>query len=194
MQCKVDGCGRAAMYRVQAVCQKHYFRFMRNGTYSLVGPRDRHGNPVVRQARRSNAKGYVMLYEPTHPLAMKDGYVYEHRKIVFDRDGQNLPACEICAAPTSWDSCHIDHRDEVVTNNEPANLRPLCRGCNTSRTERATIIKYEHGGRLMSLAQWAKEPGVAVGLPHLRRRIKAGMAIGDALYAKNKTHPRGPQA
>lgn len=36
MKCKIDGCNREAMYKADCVCQMHYFRFMRNGTYDLL--------------------------------------------------------------------------------------------------------------------------------------------------------------
>lgn len=182
MLCCVAECGREAQYKGKQLCQKHYFRLWRNGHYEKL--------PTSRQIRRPNAKGYVALFEPTHPLAMKDGYVYEHRKVVFARYGDNLPPCEICGAPTNWATCHIDHRDEVVTNNEQANLRPLCRGCNTSRTERVTTVKYTHAGLTMTLAQWAEHPGVTVGYARLRGRVKSDMPIEEALFAPNKTHPK----
>ena len=35
MKCKIDGCTQNARYKKDQVCQKHYFRFMRYGTYEL---------------------------------------------------------------------------------------------------------------------------------------------------------------
>ena len=70
MKCKIDGCTQNARYKKDQVCQKHYFRFMRYGTYELTS---------VRKYRIENPAGYQKIYEPSHFLAGKDGYVYEHR-------------------------------------------------------------------------------------------------------------------
>lgn len=189
MLCKIDGCGRDAMYKEQQVCQKHYFRFMRYGTYDLVGPRNREKKPVVRRYRLVNPAGYQKLYEPLHKLANSDGYCYEHRFIIYNIYGENLPDCELCGAPTDWRTCHIDHKDEDVTNNSVDNLRPVCRGCNTGRTERSTTPRFEINGRSLTLTQWAKEPGVTVTRAQAKRRLDSGLSIEDALYYPNLTHP-----
>ena len=73
MKCHVDGCDRDAMYTKQAVCQKHYFRFMRNGTYGLL-PKKHH---------YKDARGYERVIEPDHPLADSTGAVWLHRRIVY---------------------------------------------------------------------------------------------------------------
>jgi hypothetical protein len=31
-----------------------------------------------------NINGYIQIFEPTHPLSCKNGYVLEHRKILYD--------------------------------------------------------------------------------------------------------------
>lgn len=41
-------------------------------------------------SRLTNADGYIQIYEPTHPLAFKNGYVLEHRKVWFE-SGRELP-------------------------------------------------------------------------------------------------------
>lgn len=130
MRCSIENCSRPVMYKARGICQVHYFRFMRNGHYELVRA------PRV-QFRRVNAVGYVQVYDKGHPLAMVDGFVYEHRAVVYARYGDDLPPCELCGKAINWATCHVDHRDDSVDNNESSNLRPLCAGCNTSRTPRS---------------------------------------------------------
>lgn len=180
MKCKIDGCERDVMYKSQQVCQRHYFRFMRYGTYDLTM------HPA--KYRISNPAGYQKIYVGSHELGVNNGYIYEHRKIVFDVYGFNLPPCEICGKETLWETCHIDHIDKDVTNNSIENLRPVCRGCNTSRTERSSIEKYEIDGVSKSLTEWSKEDGVTVGRAQVLNRLKSGMTIEEALFSKNITH------
>lgn len=189
MICKIEGCGRDAMYKTQQVCQKHYFRKMRYGTYELVGPRNADGSPAIRKYRTSNPAGYQKLYEPSHKLANSDGYCYEHRLVIYLVYGENLPDCEICGKPTDWRTCHIDHKDNDVTNNLLENLRPVCRGCNTGRSERSTTARYEIDGRFLTVTEWSKQPFVTVTRAQIKRRLDSGMNIKDALYYPNLTHP-----
>lgn len=54
------------------------------------------GRPMDRQAKRCAAcsgygrkrhhmpSGYVRVWEPGHPMGMADGYVLEHRKVIYD--------------------------------------------------------------------------------------------------------------
>jgi 5-methylcytosine-specific restriction endonuclease McrA len=170
------------MYAKKCLCQMHYFRFMRHSDYGV------HREPR-KQLVRSNAKGYVMLYAPEHPLAMRDGFVYEHRFMVYARYGDELPDCELCGAHTFWSTCHIDHRDDVVTNNEHSNLRPLCRGCNVSRSGRPSTKRYAAHGVAMTLTEWAEAPGVPVGRAQIAKRLKSGWPVERALFGPNKTHP-----
>lgn len=123
MDCVIPECDRSADYKKQQVCQKHYFRFMRNGSYE----------PRQRKYRIQNPAGYQKLSESNHPLANKDGYVYEHRFVVYNHYGTDLPSCELCGKATDWETCHIDHKDNDVSNNLLGNLRPVCRPCNTMR-------------------------------------------------------------
>jgi 5-methylcytosine-specific restriction endonuclease McrA len=191
MDCKAEGCGQPARYKEAGLCQKHYFRLRRYGTTDLVGPRKKGGVPTTRTMRKENAKGYQLIFDAEHPLAMKDGYVYEHRAVVYAAFGDTLPACEMCGAATDWETCHVDHRDEDVRNNEPGNLRPVCPGCNTSRTERSTIPKFTLGELTLSLAEWAKQPGVTVGPRRLKARLDSGLSLEAVLYSPNLTHPKG---
>ncbi|QIA76155.1 HNH endonuclease signature motif containing protein [Rodentibacter caecimuris] len=189
MKCKIDGCDREARYKADCVCQKHYFRFMRNGTYDLL-PKP------TRQYRRSNMKGYQLLFEPRHPLAMSDGYVYEHRLVVYSIYGDKLPHCQFCGSQLTWHNCHVDHIDNDIANNKPSNLRPICRGCNVMRSH-SLIPKYTHKGHstitfngvTMTANEWARQDRVTVAGNTILNRIKAGWSIESALFSPSMTHP-----
>jgi hypothetical protein len=185
VKCKIEGCNRVVRYKGKQLCQMHYFRIMRNGFSDLL--------PKVRKYRIQNPAGYQKIYEPKHRLANSDGYVYEHRFMVFERYGECLPRCEICGKPTCWETCHIDHIDNDVTNNALGNLRPLCRGCNTFRNypEQHTISGRHgiaYGGLTMTAAEWARQPGVNVCRATILNRLAQGMGMHEALHAPKKTH------
>lgn len=67
-----------------------------------------------RKGPHLNAKGYVVLYEPDHPMAMKTGYVLEHRKVAAEMVGRMLQPDEV-----------VHHRNEIKTDNRPENLAVL---------------------------------------------------------------------
>lgn len=189
MKCKVEGCDRECThYPGKGICQMHYFRMMRFGTYELT-------KKGKRQARSHNSKGYQMLFLPDHPLAMANGSVYEHRKVVYDRHGENLPPCELCAKSVNWKTVHIDHIDDSVDNNEPANLRVLCRACNTMRArvhipqhtvKRRHAITFE--GITKTATEWARDPRVRVAGNTIVLRLKKGMTVEQALFGDKATH------
>lgn len=84
--CSIDGCDHKIYYAERQICQMHYFRFMRNGTYEKI----KQG-----KNRTQNQVGYQMIPNSKHPLAMKNGYVYEHRMVFFD-SGKFNGKCEVC--------------------------------------------------------------------------------------------------
>jgi len=57
-------------------------------------------------------KGYKMIYLPNHPLAQKDGYIYEHRLVAQDRLFTGLI---------------VHHRNHNKVDNRPENLEVLTR-------------------------------------------------------------------
>lgn len=183
MRCIAESCDRPAQYKKAGLCQKHYFRLRRNGTTET---KSRSVKPRI-----VTPNGYVSIYAPEHPLCSgKHPRVFEHRLVMFADIGFSPISCEICSAPESWSTCHVDHKDDNRQNNDRSNLRITCRGCNTSRSKRATTAIYEHNGVRLSAADWAKQPGVNVTAHHLRVRISLGMPIEQALYEPNKTHKK----
>lgn len=186
MKCKVDGCDQEVRYKEKQVCQKHYFRMMRNGSYELMARTRRYRVTMP-------GKGYQRLYEPQHPLSDNQGTVAEHRMVVFSRYGTVLPDCEICGKPTNWESCHIDHKDNDATNNRIENLRPLCSGCNTWRTypEQHTLRRNHaitFNGETKTPQEWSRDPRVNLSGRQIVVRKMNGMSDYDALFTPKRTH------
>ncbi len=189
MTCKIEGCDRYADYKAQQVCQKHYFRFMRYGTYDLS--RKVHPNGSTRVYRRTTPNGYEKLYEPEHQLANSDGYVYEHRKVFFEQIDSNPDSCEMCGNPVDWSTCHIDHKDNDKSHNLKENLRCLCRACNVFRAHTSTSMGARfltHDGKTMTAGSWSRQPGVNVCGGTITRRKQMGMSDHQALFAEKGTH------
>lgn len=189
MKCKVEGCDRECKhYPGKGVCQMHYFRMMRYGTYELT-------KVGKGKERTSNAKGYQMLKLPNHPLAMANGSVYEHRKVIYDRYGDALPPCEKCGKAVTWKTAHIDHIDEVVDNNDESNLRVLCRACNVMRS-RVHIPEHTKKGRssitlngvTKTASEWSRDPRVNIAANTILFRLRNGMSPEEALFTPKITH------
>lgn len=186
-KCHVEGCNREVMYKSQQVCQMHYFRFMRTGSYEK--------RESIRKPRIIQSGGYAKLYLPEHPLASKSGYVYEHRKLMYDKYGDDLPDCEICGAFCDWKPyhTHIDHIDKNKLNNTEQNLRVLCNACNTRRDfppahERKNCMAITLDGVTMTPHEWSRVEGVTVNSRTISRRIKAGMDAKEAIFKPSKTY------
>jgi hypothetical protein len=183
MICKINKCGRDATYFQQQVCQKHYFRFMRNGSYDL---------PIkTNKYRVSNPAGYQKVREPDHPLANGYPYVYEHRVVLYNYLNGKISCCELCGDSITWESCHVDHKDCDVTNNEVSNLRATCRPCNVYRGHTPTSMGKSLltvDGRTLSAQAWARQEGVVVSGATIRRRKSMGMSDYDSVFSPRITH------
>jgi hypothetical protein len=56
-------------------------------------------------------RGYIAIFEPTHPNARKDGYVAEHIKVMAAKLGRPLQPFE-----------EVHHKNGVRHDNRPENL------------------------------------------------------------------------
>lgn len=187
--CSVQGCERSANYKKDMICQMHYFRRMRNGSFNLKETK------CERQGYLEHSNGYRLIKMPGHPLARKCGAIFQHRAVAFEKYGWDIPPCEFCGASSDWFTrkTHIDHIDEDRTNNSPENLRVLCNPCNTKRTEKIHH-KYDHctavtiDGVTKTPTEWSRHPGVQVSAVAIRHRLSKGYSHRDAVYAPKKTH------
>lgn len=184
MKCHIDGCNRDARYKGKALCQMHYFRFRRNGHVKPKKPR---------RYRFSNARGYQYIFEPFHPLAHKNGYVPEHRFVLYAKLDGEIKPCEICGIELTWTSCCVDHIDNDRTNNSPDNLRPACMNCNAERGftppstwSRTTTLT--HDGITLTPTEWARDPRIKVCAATIRRRKQMGDSDYVALFGAKLTH------
>lgn len=194
MECRVEGCLNKVRYKSQSLCQAHYHRMWRNGTLETKAEKRKRETGATRNIRVvMPGKGYVHIYSPDHPLRMAGGYVAEHRMVVYEIYGDKLPPCELCGKSINWKTCHIDHIDECVSNNDPSNLRPLCRNCNVRRNypEQHTFSGRSSiaiNGVTKTAREWVRELGLNISSATVLRRIRAGYSGVDALFSEKKTH------
>jgi hypothetical protein len=111
--CTIGECWRPVLAR--SMCPTHYARWWRTGD-----PENSHqGDPAFKTPKPVNRKpklrtdGYRSVYEPSHPLAHADGYVLEHRKIVYDA-GIPVP-----------DGFHVHHLNGDKLDNRLENLEVI---------------------------------------------------------------------
>jgi HNH endonuclease len=88
-------------------CQGHWRQLREKRT--LAPLRERRGWHLDR--------GYVVIFEPTHPNARKDGYVAEHIKVMAARLGRPLARHE-----------EVHHKNGIRHDNRPENLELWARG------------------------------------------------------------------
>lgn len=69
---------------------------------------------AARQRRTTNLGGYVLIWAPDHPLAMKAGYVLEHRLVAMNMLGRPLLKGEV-----------VHHKNGVKADNRPENLEVM---------------------------------------------------------------------
>ena len=129
------------------------------------------GSPNYSAKRRVRPDGYVDLYRPGHPLARRDGYVFEHRLVLFEagvaipprfqvhhRNGvrddnrlENLGVIRIDAHTrlhaVASRKTHCPHDHEYTEANTYWDRRGWrrCRACNRDRARARVHAVAEHG-------------------------------------------------
>jgi len=186
MICHFDGCNKKARSKSSGICEMHYYRMRRNGSYNL--PHKEKPNETV-----ISSNGYVRKYMENGHNLTNYKWIYEHRLVAYEKYGDNLPDCELCGVQLGWSNAHIDHIDENKQNNNADNLRPLCSICNTRRNyplEHLCSRKHPitFNGKTQTAAGWARENNVYVNSSTIHRRMKSGMSVEESLFSPPKTH------
>lgn len=148
--CIVECCTRPTKSR--GLCNTHYVRQYRTGTTASDTPiRTWIAQPDVDGT--VNTTGYVITFDPRHPLAGATGLVSAHRVALYAKLGPGAHNCHWCAKRLYWrvastgpDAICTDHLDFCRTNNDPANLVPVCRACSSARTRRSLRVSLPSAG------------------------------------------------
>lgn len=79
--CSVDGC--EAKHYCKGLCSPHYSKLLSYGdplaVRAAIG-----GGAAAYGSGRSESSAYVRIWSPGHPLAKRDGYVFEHHLVVWN--------------------------------------------------------------------------------------------------------------
>lgn len=122
--CCVKHCKDVVRSRNAGMCEKHYGRRRRG----VCIADDR---PIV--GRYLTGDGYIRVLNRAHPLAAKNGHVFEHRLVAYDQHSGVCPPCYWCSLSLEWASAVIDHFNENKSDNSPGNLLVACSPCNRAR-------------------------------------------------------------
>lgn len=88
----------------------------------------------MRHNKPRNTTTYLKLVSHGHPIAQKDGKVYEHRFNLYQKIGGGNHKCHHCGNLLTWGiDLLVDHIDSDKWNNCTNNLVPSCKGCNSFR-------------------------------------------------------------
>lgn len=131
--CSVDGCGRGKY--AKQLCVMHYNRLKSSGS---VGRAER----SVREngAGSINGDGYLVIRNPSHPLATSQGKLLVHRAVLYNALGAGPHPCHWCGVRLPWqgrsaaECINVDHLDFNRLNNSRENLVAACLHCNSKRT------------------------------------------------------------
>jgi hypothetical protein len=119
--CAVEGCERRAQSR--GWCVMHYERWVAHGDLAATRVYRVGGGPRLAE------NGYVYIFRPEHPLAHADGYVAQHRMVVYDAGIE---------VPDGYTVHHVNHNR---VDNRLENLRVMTGSEHASHhiEERGTV-------------------------------------------------------
>jgi hypothetical protein len=124
--CDFPGC--AKRHFALGYCQGHW-RQLRLGR-ALTPLREKLGRHIDR--------GYVLVFEPKHPNARKDGYVAEHIKVMAAKLGRPLHRFE-----------EVHHKNGIRHDNRPDNLELWARSMQPPGARVSDLI--DHAVRILTL-------------------------------------------
>lgn len=181
--CMINGCAKPARSSGATLCEMHYYRVRRTGKSKLT-----------ERTRSLHSNGYVRIKAYGHPVSWDSGWAYEHRVKFYDHCGGHVSHCELCGYGIDWGSCHIDHINEIKTDNRLENLRPLCAACNMTRNgakdrgSRKRSMEIEVFGQTMTTRECVDLFGLDIDVSTIQRRLKAGHSGFVAAFAAKVTH------
>lgn len=191
--CTIDGCNAVACRDMDTICEAHYMRRRRHGSFEVV-------SQVIDGPIIHSGGGYLLEYLPNHPLrTSKSARVYQHRAVYYDAFGAGPFACHCCGKPVSWIDMHVDHLNDIVTDNRIENLAPACAVCNQRRgrhkmtsKSRASAVQLSAHGMSMCKAEWSKHLGIS--RESIDDRLRRGASLDDALTPRRgKSGPKSKQ-
>lgn len=89
-------------------------RFCSRACYTMAAPKRKAGHLHNGRPAIIDNRGYVRVYEPSHPAAYKNGQVFEHRLVIENFLGRRLRTDE-----------HVHHVNSDKTDNRLENLLVL---------------------------------------------------------------------
>lgn len=127
-------------------CKPHCNRLAHNKDLGTANIKDKSKSGLG----NVTAKGYRKHYNPTHPLANKNGTVLEHRAVLYSELGSGRQNCHWCNDSLKWNvDLTVDHIDFDKLNNDKDNLVASCQSCNSRRFN--ALIRYIVGNKLVDL-------------------------------------------
>lgn len=148
-RCTVQDCSNKQVGK-HGLCEMHYARRRSTGSLHRASPKHRY----------KTGAGYIKVLDRAHPIADAGGYVYEHRKIMYDTHGGDCPCCVWCGVDVDWRTAVVDHLNEAKDDNDPSNLVVACSDCNRAR---GAVIPF-----IRKLDQRSFELLVKVLVQHIR--------------------------
>jgi hypothetical protein len=132
IKCKSTWCDKKANRIASGWCEACYISARRNN-----------GEPKqkVYLYKHTTPAGYVKLYKPNHPLVDSNGFVFEHRYVMYESFNGKCNNCIWCNKDLSWDKVVIDHLNENKSDNRLSNLAFSCNNCNRARGAILPFIK-----------------------------------------------------
>lgn len=96
--------------------------------------------PNYGSKRRIRDDGYIDIYNPSHPIARRDGYIFEHRMVAWDAGLLTDPSMD------------VHHKNHIRSDNRLDNLEPK------TPEEHALDHAEEDGWVVNQFGRWRVKP------------------------------------